>query len=183
MSIVKFISTEYLKQNTALQENVDDTLVTPYIIKAQDTHIQSILGTNYYNHLKDAVKTNTLTTRETTLLREFIQPAVSEWTFYEVIPHLNYKATNKAVSTQNSEYSNPSSLDEIKYLRNSVRDMAEFYTKRLERELSLNQQYYPLWANQNLNNLPINRKTYFSGVYLKGRGSNNYFLDKDDECC
>lgn len=175
MAIVRFISTEYLKDNTAIQNNVDDELLKAYILKAQDTHIQQTLGSNYYNHIKDSITTSTLDSNEENLLRTYIQPCLSEWAFYEVIPHMNYKATNKAISTNTSEFSSASTLEDIKYLRNSVRDMGEFYTKRLVRELQLNLNLYPLFASQSNNNLNKSTKAHFGGLYL----SNNKSLDID----
>ena len=170
MNIVKFISVQYLKDNTAIQNNVDDDLIAPYILKSQDTHIQQILGTNYYDHLKTAISGSTLTASEEALLRTYVQPALSEWAFYEVLPHLNYKSTNKAVSQQSSEFGTPSILEDVKYLRNSVRDMAEFYSKRLTNELCQNLGNYPLYSSQGTNNLQQKSSKYFGGLYLSRSG-------------
>lgn len=169
MNTVKFISTQYLKDNTAIQSNVDNTLLEPYILKAQDTHIQQILGTNYYVHLGNAVVSSSLSAIETDLIKNYIQPAIAEWTFYEVLPHINYKSTNKAVSQNTSENSSPSQLADIKYLRNSIRDLAEYYSERLVRELTDNSSKYPLYLNQGVNNVLTNKNVYFNGLYISGR--------------
>ena len=184
MNIIRFISTEYLKDNTAIQNNVDDELLKAYIIKAQDTEIQQTLGTNYYNHLRESIKNSSLTNDEETLLRTYIQPCLSEWAFYEVIPHLNYKATNKSIATNTSEFSSASTLEDIKYLRNSVRDMAEFYSKRLVRELSLNLNLYPLYASQSDNNLNKSNRASFGGLYLsKHKRTNLDSYTDPTNCC
>ena len=123
---VKFISTVFLKENTVIQDNVDDSTLVPFIYLSQDTNLQTALGTTLYNRLKEGVALNNLNSNEEDLLRDYIQPMVAQWTFYNVYPFLNYKSTNKAISKESSEFSNPAELDEIKYMRNSIRDLAEF---------------------------------------------------------
>ena len=184
MNVVKFISVQYLKDNTAIQDNVEDKLLNPYILKAHDTHIQQILGTNYYNHLKDGVTSGSLSTNELNLMRTYIQPCVSEWAFYEVIPHMNFKATNKAISQQTSEFSAPSALNDIKYLRSSVRDMAEFYSKRLTKELCNNLSLYPEYGSQGTNNLDKRSTRYFNGLYINRKGPKGMDVyDDPTNCC
>lgn len=168
---VKFISTLYLKQNTTIEDNVDDNKLVPFIYSAQDTHIQQALGTNFYDRLKSGVTLNNLSTLEDDFLRDYVQPALAQWTFYEAYPFLNFKATNKAISKESSEFSQPSELDEIKYLRNAIRDLAEFYLKRLNSYLCDYGYLFPEYQNPDpYENLVANSKSYFSGVYLHRRG-------------
>ena len=168
---VKFISTLYLKQNTTIEDNVDDNKLVPFIYSAQDTHIQQALGTNFYDRLKSGVTLNNLSSLEDDFLRDYVQPALAQWTFYEAYPFLNFKATNKAISKESSEFSQPSELDEIKYLRNAISDLAEFYLKRLNSYLCDYGYLFPEYQNPDpYENLPANSKSYFSGVYLHRRG-------------
>lgn len=171
MSIVKFISTQYLKESTSIQNNVDDSLLEPYIIKVQDTHIQQVLGSSFMAHLYDAIENSTLTAVEEALIRNYIQRTVAEWAHYEVYPFLNYKNTNKAISKESSEYSVPAELDEIKYMRSAIRDMAEFYSTRLAKYLCDHQSDFPEYQNPDLpENLPRNNKSYFNGIYIERKG-------------
>ena len=168
MPKVKFISTLYLKENTTIEDNTDDAKLVPFIYKVQDTHLQQILGTTFYNYLKNAVVSGTTTDNDTTLLRDFIQPMVAEWVLYESIPFLNFKLTNKAVSTENSEYSTATNLDDIKYLRHSIRDLAEFYSSRLTKYLCDNSNLYPVYQNPDAKeNLHKSSKVYFNGIYIQ----------------
>ena len=164
---VKFISTDYLKENTTIEENVDDHKLVPFIYSAQDTHIQQVLGASFYNRLKEGVVNNNLNSDEEDLLRDYIQPALAQWSFYEVYPFLNFKATNKAISKESSEWSQASELEEIKYMRQSIRDLAEFYLKRLVKFLCDYTHLFPKYQNpDSKDNLPKNSKAYFNGVYL-----------------
>lgn len=172
MTTINFISPKYVKDSTTIQQNVDDNIILPYIQRVQDIHLQQALGTDFFNHLKEQVKSSSLTNDEEDLLRMYVQPMLSEWTFYEVMPHLNYKFTNKAASKESSEFSQPSSLTELKYLRQSVRDMAEFYTERLNKYLCANSELFPEYV-QTGQNLNPNKKSYFSGIYIPGKNKCN----------
>lgn len=175
--IVKFVSPNYIKEQTPLQENISDDIIVPYIVAAQDVYIQQALGSTFYQHLKDAIVANTLTADEDDLIRDYIAPVITQFTFYELIPHINYKMTNKAVSTQSSEFSSPSGLDEIKYLRQSVRDLAEFYLKRLNRHLCQFGMNFPLYVAPGSNeNLSKNRRSFFNGVYIPRRMASDFNL-------
>lgn len=171
-SKVKFVSSEFIKENTTIQDNVDDDIIVPYIYKVQDRYLQQSLGTTFYEHLKLAIINQTLTNDEDDLIRDYIQPMITEYVVYELLPHINYKLTNKAVSTQNSEYSNPSSLDEVKYLRYSVRDMADFYLKRLNKFLCDYGTLFPTYVNPSSpENLSKSYKSYFNGIFLPKRNT------------
>ena len=181
--VVKFISSTYFKANTTVDENVDDDIINPFIVKAQDVYIQQALGSAFYHRLKEGVANANLNADEEDLLRDYIQPCLNEFTLYELLPHINYRLTTKAISQKSSEYSQPSTLDEVKYLRQSVRDLAEFYLKRLNKYLcDFGSQQFPLYANPGSNeNLTRKSKSYFGGIYLER--NNNYYggLDVFDD--
>lgn len=181
MSTVRFISTDYIKINTPIQENVDSDILLPFILSAQDTHIHQALGTTFYTRLKNGVINNDLNSDELELMRSYIQPCLAQFAFYEVLPHLNYKPTNKAISQSSSEYSQPSALEEIKYLRQSVRDLAEFYLKRLNKYLCDYSSLFPEYENpDDKENLGKSRKSYFTGIYMEKRNSFNNLPSYDE---
>jgi len=177
MTTIKFISTDYLKENTILEMNVDDSKLTPLIIRCQRMYLQQTLGSSFYNHLSDAVANSTLTTAETNLIKDFIQPMVAEYVVYEAIPQTHFKMTNKGNVKQNSEWSESSQLDEIKYMRNAIKDSAEFFATRLAKYLCDNSEDFPAWNNRTLpENLERDGRPYFNGVFIEKNRSN-------DGCC
>jgi hypothetical protein len=168
---VKFISTNYVKENTIIEMNVDDDKLTPIILKVQKVYLQQLIGSSFYDHLSQAVANTTLTVAEDALIRNYIQNYLAEYVVYEALPFLNYKATNKAISKESSEFSQASDLDEIKYLRSNVKDMAEFFGKRLAKYLCDHQSDFPEWQNPELpENLPKNSRSFFNGIYLPKKG-------------
>ena len=77
--VVYFISTTYLRDQTPIEENVDDTKITPWIVQAQDTFLQEGLGETFYDRLKDGVQNNNLNADEQSFMRNFVQPQVAQY--------------------------------------------------------------------------------------------------------
>ena len=173
--IVQFITTEYLRSVVPIEQNVDDARLVPYIIQGQDLYVQGVIGESGYNALKDGITGNTLTSDEVYLMLNFIQPMVANYAFYLAIPHIAYKPTNKSISKESSEYSQPLDLEEMKYLRNGVKDVAEFYTRRMVKYLNDYSNLFPWYSSpQSKDNLPRSSQSYFSGIYTP-RGNTRGF--------
>jgi hypothetical protein len=175
MSKVLFISTAVLKQNTPIQENVDDSLLNPYIFKSQETHIQQILGTNLYQKIILLIETNTIglpqNSNYKTLVDDYIVNCLIEWSFYEVMPFISMKLTNKSIVRGNAEFATEGDLNDLKYLRSTVRDLAEFYSQRVSNYLKQYNYNFPeYFTNSGLDKIVPNSTSYFSGIYIGGTG-------------
>ncbi len=178
---IKFIDVAYLKANTSIEQNVDDSKLNPYIIKANETHIQQALGSSFYNHLGLAISGGTLTANENSLITDYIQPALAEFAYYEAYPHIGVKSTNKGNVQQNSDNSISVDLAWTKYLRGAILDIAEFQLKRLNNELVLNSNLYPEYTNPSSpENLPRNSKSFFGGMYIPKGHRHSGYKDKRD---
>lgn len=173
---VKFISVNYLKEYSPLAKNIDDDLLVPFIYRSQDINLQTILGSDFFERLKEGVINNNLNQDEEDLIRNYIQNMVAEWTIYYCLPTLNFKMTNKSVTQDRSEFGDPSGLDDIKYLRQNVRDMSEFYSKRLVKFLvDYGNELFPEYRQTNSKeNLNRNSKSYFNGIYIPKRGPQGF---------
>jgi hypothetical protein len=165
--IVQFISTEYLRSVVPIEQNVDDEKLIPFIVQSQDTYLQQSIGETGYNALKQGITGNTLTNDEVYLMKNFIQPLVAQYSFYLALPFIAYKPTNKSVSKESSEYSQAVDLSELQFLRNSVKDVAEFYQRRLVKYLLDYPSTFWWYANpDSKDNLYKTTQSYFSGIYV-----------------
>lgn len=169
MARVLLLTTDKLKKNTPIQENVDDSIIKPYIYKAQETHVHQYLGTDLYNKILNEVQAGTITGDYKTLLDDYIQPTLIEWSFYEVLPFVSLKITNKSIGRGNADYLSEADLDDLKYLRQTVRDVAEFYGTRLIGYVKQYSNNFPEYqTNSGLDKIIPNSSAYFNGVYLGG---------------
>ena len=165
---VLMLTADYYKRNTVVNLNVDEELLHPQIIKAQNVRIEKILGTDLFNIVLAEIDAQTYTARVTTLLEDYIQPALVEWITYTALPYLNYKLTNKSVSKKSSDNSEPSELNEINYLRQNIRDDAEYYSERTTKFLEANTNTYPEYLNGNTDcdDIKPSKLNFISGIYL-----------------
>lgn len=164
---VLFLSVEYLRDNTVINGNVDSEILEPFILLAQNVHIETIVGTKLYNNIIEEIIADTLSADNQTLLDDYLQPALLQWSLYESLPFINYKLTNKAISTKNSDNSDAVELDELHYLRTTVRDVAEYMSERATKFLKTNESTYPLYLlNSECDEIRPNKTNYFSGIVL-----------------
>ena len=175
MSRVLFIGTARLKKQTPIQQNVDDDLLNNYIFRAQETHIHQYLGTDLYNSLKNKIVTNTLTGNYQTLMNDYITNCLIEWSFYEVLPFISLKLTNKSIGRGNADYLAEADLNDLKYLRQTVRDVATFYGERLIGYLKENNELFPEYnTNSGLDKLqPMYRQGFYGGIFVPGNRNND----------
>ena len=166
---VLLIDENYIKKYTWINGSVDPLLLYPAIYLSQDKYAQLYLGTDLYDALKNRIVTNTLTGVYKTLMDDYIGNCLVEWSFYEVLPFISLKLTNKSIGRGNAEYLAEADLTDLKYLRQTVRDTAEFYGTRVINYLKEYSDLYPEYnTNSGLDKIIPNSSAYFNGVYLGG---------------
>lgn len=170
MTNVLFMDTPYVYKYTIVEANVDADLVQKFIIKAQNLNIQNAIGQNLYQTLIDNFNNNgTFTQPYLTLVKDYIQPCQAEWIVYHLLPFMNYRLTNKAVSQKSSDNSQPSTVDDVRWLRDQVRNTAEFYTERLKDYIRNNPSLFPEYYTVSLTfEVRPNKTGYFSGIWTRG---------------
>ena len=164
---VLFLSVDYLRDNTVINGDVDSELLEPFIMLAQNVHIETVVGSKLYNSIIADIEADTLTGVDKDLVDNYLQPALVQWSLYEALPFINYKLTNKSIATKNSDNSDPVQLDELHYLRTNVRDVAEYMSERATKFLKNNTDLYPLFLeNYECDEIKPNKSNYYSGIIL-----------------
>lgn len=145
MKKIYLVSTAVLKQQSIINDNVADELLSNAIYEAQSIDCQQILGSKLYNRIIELVEDGTISehTDYKYLLDEYIQNIVIYAATLRATVYIRFKVMNKSVSGQNSDNSNPVSLDELEYLRNSINNDLQFFQKRLQDFLTSNRSLYP----------------------------------------
>ena len=143
MAQALFITREDIVKFTALSGNIDVDKYTQFIKIAQDIHIQNYLGTKLFNKINDDIVAGTLESPYTTLLSKYIKPIVIHFAMVEYLPFAAYTIANKGVYKHNSENSINAEKNEIDFLVEKERNIAEHYTKRFIDFMSYNQASFP----------------------------------------
>ena len=178
------MTADYYKRNSAVNLNVDAELIIPHIKKAQNMWIEKILGTNLFDVVVSEIQAGSVSSRIETLLKDYIQPVLVEYTTYVALPYLNYKITNKAISKKFSDNSDYAELNEMNYLKSAVRNDAEYLANRLTKFLQADSgQTYPEYFEgiDSCDKIAPSRKNFFGGIYLAGNDVDcDYGVDLPD---
>ena len=162
-----FISATRLKKDTALGGSVDDNLIMPYILLAQDMNILPVLGTDLYEAIKTKINAGTLTGDYKTLMETYIQPALVQFSFSQLAPYLRLRFVNNAVVVMGAtEQSSSATYDDIKPLMDTATDAAQFYRQRLIDYLRNNSSSFTEYTSNTGSDLDPTTRNYYSGINL-----------------
>lgn len=125
------LTTDKMKEITALTSSVDTDLIQPFIEIAEEFHIKSVLGDSFYNHLLIKIKDDNLNTDERRLVDNYIVPCASFATWYEASIHLYTKTVAKGVVHKYSDNSEVIESDTFKLYRQDIYDKFVMYRNRL----------------------------------------------------
>jgi len=173
MESVLLVSEQRMKQWTSLDQNIRIDVLTPSILNAQEIYIQDTLGTKFFNRLKEGVYLNDLTADEEMFLKDYVGPTLMQYALYLLLPNLKYKMVEKGILNGTSEETQPTSLQELQYLREATMENAQFYDKRMKEFLIQHPNMFQLWLTWTGNGMPKNlTNAYFSGLQTDTRNYN-----------
>ena len=163
-----YISSTRLKKDTALGGSVDDNLIMPYILLAQDMNILPILGTDLDAKLKSEIVAGTLANQYKTLVETYLQPALVQFAFSTLAPYLRLRFSNNSVVVMGAtEQSSSATYDDIKPLMDTATDAAEFYRQRMIDYLRNNSTSFPEYSSNSGSDLNPTTNNYFAGIQLE----------------
>ena len=146
------ISQEYLRKKSIINDNVDYELITPIIVTAQDLKIEPMLGTKLYNRVifettptAPGVYAN-LSPAIQYLMDNHITPTLLQWVQCMSVVPFKFRFMNKGIMENNSANSQPSSTDDIKFLKQELENIAENYTNKCIKYIAANLPDYPEYS-------------------------------------
>ncbi len=166
MAVQLFISEQYLKAKTIINENVDVKLILSTIEDAQRMHIEPALGTKLYEDLQAKIAAATLNADEKTLIDDYIAPALVKWVLFEASFTFLYKYTNKTIGKKNSENQQPTDYTEHRHTLDWWKDKAQYYTQRLIDYLCYNTDKFPNYLLNTDDDIRPDGTQYSTGMFL-----------------
>ena len=165
MAQALFVTREDIVKFTAMNGNVDTDKFIQFVKIAQDIHIQNYLGTKLFNKINDAIVAGTLANPYLALLKDYIKPMVIHFAMVEYLPFAAYTIANKGVFKHNSENSTNVEKNEVDFLIEKERDIAQHYTNRFIDYMSYNQALYPEYnTNSNGDMFPDSEANFIGWV-------------------
>ena len=162
MAYVLFISEERLKDSTTIGLNVSPDLLLPYIKQAQKLYVETKLGTDLNQKLKDLIVAGTVNVggneAYATLLNDYIAEMLPSFALYMALPFLRFKIENGNIY---------SSTEEAQHLRNEVLNTAEYYMERMIDYIRNNTSSFPEYSTNSGADVTPDRNSYYSNMNLE----------------
>jgi hypothetical protein len=138
-----FITLEELKRKSIIDGNVDTDKLIQFVEVAQDTYIQTQLGTALYDKLQSDVVASSLSGDYLTLVNTYLKPMLIWFSQSEYMKYAAFQISNGGVFKHRSENSDSASLEEINNLVHQTKTTADFYTQRFIGYMNSNSELYP----------------------------------------
>lgn len=195
---VAFISDQFLKDNTWVNQSVDPSLMRPTVRLAQEMYILPLLGTGLYNKVISMISgspTVALSGSYGTLLHDYIQPCLLWYSLAESTIPISLRIVNKGIVKKNSENSSAADLNEILAVKDEARNKAEWYAQRLISYACENHLGFPEYGNPGSGSDTIypNKKAFSTVLSLdryctksslnRGHGSISIDYGRNKDCC
>lgn len=166
MAEALLISRNDIVKFTALNGNIDTDSFIQWIKVAQDIHIQNYLGTNLLEKIKTDIINNTLANPYLSLLNSYIKPMLIHFAMVEYLPFSAYTIANKGVFKHTSENATSVEKNEVDFLVEKERMIAQNYTERFITYINFNNSLFPEYStNSNADMFPSTQNN-FTGWYI-----------------
>lgn len=172
MATIYLISTQKLKDRSIINDNVDDTLLASSILEAQEIELQEILGTKLYKFILELIQNGLISTvgyeKYKFLVDEYCSKVVLYAATMRALPAVHFKVMNKGVNNQSSDNSQPTSLQELEFLMDRLRNDIDFFSQRLSSFLMEHRQDYPEYmGNYNIDEIQPKFNQFHSNFVLE----------------
>lgn len=166
-----------VKTDTPLNDSVDDNLLYPVIVTAQERNCHPILGTDLFEKLKTLIAAGEVgdpgNENYETLLNVYMVPMLVQYTFAELIPVLRLRFINNSVVAMGSEQSTTATYDDLKPIINSANDIANFYKERAIDYLCYNSSLFPEFNSNTGADMSPTSRNYTQGLNIGDVSSPN----------
>ena len=171
MAKALFITTKDIKRYSVLSGSVDPDKFIYMVEIAQDTEVQNYLGTQLLEKIQALILAGTINDPANaaykTLLETYVKPMTIYWALVCYMPFAAYTVANGGVYKHTSESSVTVDKDEVDYLVEKYRDIAQFYTNNFIDFMVYNQNTYPEYnANTQDDIYPDTANADFGGWVL-----------------
>ncbi len=171
MAYVLFISESKLKDSTALNLNVDNSLLLPFVREAQKLYVETALGTHLTQKIKDLITAGTIgnvgNENYKTLVDEYIGDMLPGYSLYHAIPYLRHKVENGNIYNKTSETGTALSTEESQAFREEVLNTASYYRERLIDYIRNNISLFPEYNENSGADVSPSIENYYSNMNLE----------------
>ena len=151
---------------TATNGNVDVDKFVQFIKIAQDIHIQNYLGTKLLEKIEVDIIAGTLSGNYLNLVTTYVKPMLIHWAMFEYLPFAAYTIANKGVYKHGSENATNAEKNEIDYLTEKERSIAQHYTERFINYMCFNNYLFPEYNTNSNDDMYPDRMNNYTSWYI-----------------
>jgi hypothetical protein len=163
MAQALLVSINDIKRYSKLSGNIDEDKIIQFVKIAQDIHIEQYLGTDLLNRLEAGIIADDLTANETSLINNYVKPMLIHWALVEYLPNAAYDVSNRGVFKNTSETGETLSKEEVDFMIEKQRNLAEYYTRRFIDYMCYNQTTFPQYNSNTNEDITPTKDSSFSG--------------------
>lgn len=166
MAEALLITRDDLVRYTAVNGNTDVDKLIQFVKIAQDIHMQNYMGTKLLNKIKADIIANTLSGNYLTLTVNYLKPMLIHWAMVEYLPFAAYTIANKGVYKHSSENSVNVEKNEVDFLIEKERSIAQNYTERFIDYMNFNNSLFPEYYTNTNNEISPDSMNNYTGWYI-----------------
>ncbi len=166
MAQALLISRKDIVKFTAMNGNVDTDKFIQFVKIAQDIHIQNYLGTDLLEKIESDIISSSLTGDYLNLVTDYVKPMLIHWAMVEYLPFSAYTLANKGVYKHTSENATNVDKEEIDFLIEKERNLAQYYTDRFISYMSFNIDSFPEYNTNSNEDVYPDKDASFEGWVL-----------------
>lgn len=135
MNKILLVSEDYVKTNSALNDNTFGKYLLPAIYEAQNIGLRRIIGDCLLDTIVGMVADGSIRNDENATYKQFLDEYIQDYLLYEtqyqLIPYLNVKLSNIGSVVSNDEHIQTLSKSDIELIRNEYRAKADWFAGRI----------------------------------------------------
>jgi len=166
MSYPLLITTEDIPRFTALNGNVDVDKYIQFALIAQDIHIQNFTGTNLLEKILADITAGNLAGDYLDLVNNHLKKMLIHFAMAEFLPFAAYNIANSGIYKKSSENAETVDKNEVDYLVEKERQIAQHYTDRFIAYICNNSSLFPEYNNNTSEDLDPSDNAFSAGWVL-----------------
>jgi hypothetical protein len=177
MARTLFVTEDYIKTNTVIDDQVDAQTLLVIAYDAQELYIEPLLGSRLYNKLKSDVEGSTLAGDYLTLMNTYVVQTLLKWIDHDYLPMSTFRSRNIGVGTKSGEFGNSASRSDLTFRMGLAENKANLIGMKMIDYLECNTDLFPEYCTNDQGGEldPLNSASK-TGIYL-GQAKNRYGKD------
>jgi hypothetical protein len=149
MSKVYLIETSKLKENSIIENTVDEKLIRITLQNVQDTILQPLLTAPLFKKILEGAQGDTLTPEYRQFILEYVHPVLIAGVTLNISDNLIYKYTAMGVNKESAESSQTINSTEHSSLKKEKERILIFHSNALQDYLEKNRSKFPEFESDN----------------------------------